>query len=186
MQSHPPLTPTRHAWPASQRYLQNTVNSDITELFEAHHVGYTAAKTLGQFRVGAAQGRAAPRRPHGGHASVRFRALKAHVAASFDLGALKEPAYEYTLLSRATLGTPPPPPPHPTPAAASSSPNGRPKPAPVHERHITTSAHSPPCIAPARPPASTGAHLALFGGCLLAPSAGAAWLFHSALGARAG
>ena len=149
--SHPPAMPcppTRHARLASQRYLQNTVNSDITELFEAHHVGYTAAKTLGQFRVGAAQGRAAPRRPHGGHASVRFRALKAHVAASFDLGALKEPAYEYTLLSRATLGTPPPP--LPAAAAAASRPTGRPKPAPVHARHQQRTLAS---LHLARPPA---------------------------------
>ena len=150
LRSSPDAVPATHPPrpAASQRYLQNTVNSDITELFEAHHVGYTAAKTLGQFRVGAAQGRAAPRRPHGGHASVRFRALKAHVAASFDLGALKEPAYEYTLLSRATLGTPPRP--LPAAAAAASRPTGRPKPAPVHARHQQRTLAS---LHLARPPA---------------------------------
>ena len=46
-----------------------------------------------------------PRRPHGGHASLRFKALKAELAARFDLNTLKEPHPEYTALFGATLAS---------------------------------------------------------------------------------
>ena len=78
----------------------------------------------------AAGAAAPPRRPHGGHSSRRFKALKAQLAARFDLNHLKEPHPEYTALLWATLAS----------------------------------------------------HVALFAGCVLAPSAGHAWARHSALG----
>jgi hypothetical protein len=89
---------------------------------QAHHIGYTALNTLPRYRV-AAGAAAPPRRPHGGHSSGRFKALK-------DLNHLKEPHPEYTALLWATLTS----------------------------------------------------HVALFAGCVLAPSAGHAWARHSALG----
>ena len=84
--------------PGGRRYLENTVNTDITELFESMHVGTTAAIVLQRYR----EDTIPPLRPRGENNTV-FRALKRAIKTSFDLNDLKNPSPQYTALSWATL-----------------------------------------------------------------------------------
>ena len=92
--------------PGGHRYILNTANSDITELFEAHHIGTTAAATLAKLRHRPREfEQSATPVVYRGHTSTRFKALKRAIAASFDLHGLKEPDAEYMALFWATLGS---------------------------------------------------------------------------------
>lgn len=85
--------------PGGHRFILNTANTDITELFEAHHIGTTAAQTLRQFR----HGPPATASLYGGHESRSFRQLKYDLAKRFDIDVLKTPTAEHTALFWATL-----------------------------------------------------------------------------------
>eukprot|EP00966_Prymnesium_polylepis_P132429 3061703-Prymnesium_polylepis.1 len=80
--------------PGGRRYLENTVDTDITELFESMHVGTTAAGVLEKYRDPSVL----PLRMRGENNTV-FRALKRAIKSSLDLNDLKNPTLEYTALS---------------------------------------------------------------------------------------
>jgi len=92
---------SRH--PGGFRYILNTANTDITELFEAHHIGTTAEHTLATFRHHDGKARPARARVYQGHSSRRFKRLKEAIRAQFNLNDLKEPATEHVLLYWGTL-----------------------------------------------------------------------------------
>lgn len=94
-----------HHHPGGFRYIQNSANLDITELFESHHIGTTAEKTLEKFRYSPPDGfhQDTTTLDYKGHKSLRFKALKAAIRESFDLNDLKEPAFEYTICFWTTL-----------------------------------------------------------------------------------
>ena len=85
--------------PGGRRYLQNTVDTDITELFESMHVGTTAAGVLPRYRDDSI-----PVLRSRSENNTAFFALKRAIKANFDLDDLKNPSLAYTALSYATLG----------------------------------------------------------------------------------
>ena len=97
--------------PGGARYLLNAVDTDITALFESHHLNDTRARALlAEYRLttppppptvkfrGALYGRRTRV-----HNSTRYAALKAEVAAAFDPSELKDPTAAYRAVQLAVL-----------------------------------------------------------------------------------
>ena len=80
--------------PGGRRYLQNTINSDVTHLFESMHIGTTAANTLAQYRVDSVP---ALRSASQDVANRNYFALKRAIKASSDLNDLKKKGEPLTL-----------------------------------------------------------------------------------------
>ena len=93
------LHPFIHKHPGGWRYLANTVNTDVTELFESMHIGTTAAATLEQFLDEDLPQLASDWR----ETNERYRALKRDIKANFDLNDLKNPSTEYLTVYAGTV-----------------------------------------------------------------------------------
>jgi len=91
--------------PGGPRYLLDSVNTDVTALFESYHIGTTANRTLQAYLDESFSGVRFDEEAHQWPTNLRFKQLKRDIAKQFDLNDLKEPSAEYLFLLYTTLAS---------------------------------------------------------------------------------